>query len=677
MDIQLTALVVAPVVAVFALLYGVYLARRMLKQDAGTKEMQRISNAIRAGAEAYLVRQFRTIVWFTVILAAAIWIFLGIGTALSFLLGAVFSALVGHFGMYVAVRANVRTAQAAKQGLDKALGTAFSAGTVNGMLVVGLGLLGVSVIYLASYLLFIPQGEAAVAAAATDVLVGFGFGACLIALFMRVGGGIYTKAADVGADLVGKVETGIPEDDARNPAVIADNVGDNVGDCAGMGADVFESYAVTIVAAMILGGIAFGLKGVVFPLLVRSAAILSAIFGTFFVRARGDEENPMKPINRGFLIANASAAFFFLLFSIFLFGEIKVFLAAFTGLVATQLIGYITEYYTSTERKPVKEIASSSTTGAGTNIIAGLAVGMESTVASLLVVCATIFFSYSFMGYYGIALAGMGMLATTGIIMSMDTFGPISDNANGIGEMSKMKGKPRRVMASLDAVGNTTKALTKGFAISSAAVAAVSLFSTFLEKASAVKGAAISLDISLPPVFIGLLVGGAVPFLFSSMTIKAVGRAAFLIVNEARRQFKLPGVASGKKEPDYAQCVDICTKAALHELALPALLAVLSPIVVGLLFGLEALGGFLGGAILSSQLLAVFMCNAGGAWDNAKKLIERGAYGGKGTTVHAAAVVGDTVGDPLKDTAGPALNPLIKIINIVSILAIGLVALLH
>ncbi|MBI5229327.1 sodium-translocating pyrophosphatase, partial [Candidatus Micrarchaeota archaeon] len=583
--------------------------------------------------------------------------------ALTFLLGAVFSGIAGYFGMNVAVKANVRTAQAAKSSLDKSLRIAFSAGTVNGMLIVGLGLLGVSIIYIASYLLFIPQGPDAVANVATDVLVGFGFGACLLALFMRVGGGIYTKAADVGADLVGKVEKGIPEDDPRNPATIADNVGDNVGDCAGMGADVFESYAVTIVAAMILGGVVFGLKGVVFPLLVRSAAILSAIFGTFFVKAKKGE-HPMGPINRGFMIANLSAGFFFLVFAYFLFGDLRVFAAAATGLVATQLIAFITEYYTSVKKKPVQGIALASKTGAGTNIITGIAVGMESTVASVLVVAATIFFGYYFMGYYGIALAGMGMLATTGIIMSMDTYGPIADNASGIGEMAKMDKKARKIMASLDAVGNTTKALTKGFAISSAAVAAVSLFSTYFEQTNLS-----SINISIPNVFIGLLLGGAIPFIFSSMTIKAVGRAAFLIVEEVRRQFKeMPGIMKGTTKPQYAKIVDITTEAALKELILPAVIVVSAPVLVGILFGLEALGGFLAGAILSSQLLAVFMCNSGGAWDNAKKLIEDGLYGGKGTPTHAAAVVGDTVGDPLKDTAGPALNPMVKIINIISLL---------
>ncbi|VVC04319.1 K(+)-stimulated pyrophosphate-energized sodium pump [Candidatus Burarchaeum australiense] len=690
-DITTLALYFAPAVSVIALLYGIYLSKKVLARDTGTPQMQKIAAAIQQGSVAYINKQFKTILPFTILIALLLWYALGLGTALTFLLGAILSGLAGYYGMYMAVRGNVRAASASRRGLREALDTAFSAGTVNGMLIVGLCLLGVSLIYVVNYFTYVNYGQERVAAEALKVLVGFGFGANLMALFMRVGGGIYTKGADVGADLVGKVEKGMPEDDPRNPAVIADNVGDNVGDCAGMGADIFESYAVTIVAAMILGDMLFGVSGVAFPLLARGVGIIAAIIGTLFVKALRHEQNPMGPINRGFWLAALSAIVFwyFLVSMIFpaqvsihgqAFDRMNLFYAAVVGMIATLLIGRITEYYTDTRFRPVKDIAKSATTGAATAIISGLAYGMQSTVLSVLTVAATIVISYHFAGSYGIALAGMGMLATTGIIVSMDTYGPIADNANGIGEMAKLDKKARKVMSDMDAVGNTTKALTKGFAITSAAVAAVALFATYssevISTATAVGDTALAnsftLNLMMPPVFVGLLLGGIVPYLFSSMTINAVGVAAYGMIEEVRRQFKArPGILKGTEDPDYAKCVDISTGAALRELIGPAILAVGSPILIGYLLGVEALGGFLAGAIFTSLFLALFMCNGGGAWDNAKKFVEDGNYGGKGTPTHAAAVVGDTVGDPLKDTAGPALNPLIKILNVVALLLVG------
>lgn len=664
MDIQIMALALAPLTALCALLYGASLVKRVTSQDPGTPQMQAIGKAIADGSMAYLKRQFRVIGVVLIILTALIGLTLGWGIAAAFVLGAVFSAITGYVAMWIAVKANFRTTQAATKGLNPALQIAFGAGTVNGMLIVGLGLLGVSLIYVVSYFLKIGQGPEAVAKLATHVLTGYGFGACLLALFMRVGGGIYTKAADVGADLVGKVEKGIPEDDPRNPAVIADLVGDNVGDCAGMGADVFESYAVTIVAAMILGGAVFGLPGVVFPLLARSGAIWASILGTLIVKAKNDQENPLAPLMRGFILSAVASAFIFMGLATFLLGETKAGIAAVAGIVAMMAILYITKYYTGPGEKPVVKIAQASTTGAGTNIITGLALGMESTIPSVLVVAAAILAGYSLIGFYGIALAGMGMLATTGIIMSLDTFGPISDNAQGIAEMAGLTGgKAAKVTGDLDAVGNTTKALTKGFAIASAAVAACSLFATYFE----LTGLS-AIDIAAPKTFVGLLLGAALPFLFSSRLISAVGRAAFLMVEEVRRQWEtIKGIMEGKAKPDYARCVEISTTAAQKELIIPAALVVGSPILISFL-GAQALGGFLGGTIASGLLLALFMANTGGAWDNAKKYIEDGHFGGKGSDAHKAAVVGDTIGDPLKDTAGPAINPMIKIINIVALL---------
>ena len=657
------ALFVAPITALFALGYGIYLTKSVLKDSEGPEKLQQIGRAVRDGAMSYLKKQFSVVFPVMIVLAIIIAFTLGKEIALTFLMGGVFSALIGYFGMWIAVRANVRTANNAIKGLAGALKSSFGAGTVNGMLVVGLGLLGVSIIYMWSYFSFIHLGADAVAKSATSVLVGYGFGAALLALFMRVGGGIFTKAADVGADLVGKIEKGIPEDDPRNPATIADNVGDNVGDCAGMAADVFESYALTIVAAMILGGQLFGLKGVVFPLLARSGAILASILGTFFVKARSEKENPLKPLIRGFVISAVAAIIIYMVLAVFLLKEPRAGYAAVCGIISMLALLYLTKYYTGPGEKPVVAIAKASQTGAGTNLISGLSIGMESTFFSVLIIAATIFAGYFFLGFYGISLAGMGMLATTGIIMSLDTFGPISDNAQGMVEMAKLGGKAPEVTGKLDAVGNTTKALTKGFAVGSAAVAASSLFATYFEATGLS-----SINIAVPKVFIGLLLGGALPFLFSSRLVGSVGRAAFQVVEEVRRQFRtIEGIMEGKALPDYSKAVAIVTTAAQKELIIPATIVVLMPVIVGLL-GAEALGGFLGGVVAVGLMLAFFMCNTGGAWDNAKKYIEDGNMGGKGSDTHKAAVIGDTVGDPLKDTSGPALNPMMKIVQIVALL---------
>lgn len=664
MDIQMVALTFAPLTAICALLYGVYLIKQVISADPGNEKMKEIGKAIADGAMAYLARQFKVVAIFLSLLTIFLGLVLGWGIAATFVLGAIFSGITGYVAMWIAVKANIRTAQGATQGLNPALKVAFGAGTVNGMLIVGLGLLGVSIIYVLSYFLKIGEGPEAVSKLATHVLTGYGFGAALLALFMRVGGGIFTKAADVGADLVGKVEKGIPEDDPRNPAVIADQVGDNVGDCAGMGADVFESYALTIVAAMILGGSMFGLKGVVFPLLARSGGIWASILGTLIVKAKNDRENPLSPLMRGFVLSAVGSIIIFMFLAVFLLGDIRAGYAGVAGIIAMLALLYITKYYTGPGEKPVVEIAKASSTGAGTNLISGLSFGMESTIPSVIVIAAAILVGYFLLGFYGISLAGMGMLATTGIIMSLDTFGPISDNAQGIAEMAGLtEGKAAKVTGDLDAVGNTTKALTKGFAIGSAAIAASSLFATYFE-ATGLK----VIDIADPKTFVGLLLGAALPFLFSSRLISAVGRAAFEMVEEVRRQWReIKGIMEGTAKPDYARCVEISTVAAQRELVIPAALVIGTPVLAGLL-GAQALGGFLTGTISSGLLLAFFMANTGGAWDNAKKYIEDGHFGGKGSDTHKAAVVGDTVGDPLKDTAGPAINPMIKIINIVALL---------
>lgn len=663
MNLSLIALYAAPIVSLIALAYGYILSQQILSESKGNSKLQQIAKAVKDGAMSYLARQFKVVFPIMGLLAIVITLTLGLSIAVTFLVGALFSAVIGYLGMRIAVEANVRTANGSVKGLKPALRTSFNAGAVNGMLVVGLGLLGVSLIYIWAYLSFISQGADVVARETTNVLVGYGFGAALLALFMRVGGGIFTKAADVGADLVGKIEKGIPEDDPRNPATIADNVGDNVGDCAGMAADVFESYALTIVAAMILGGSMFGLAGIAYPLLARAGSILASIFGTFFVNPRSEKEPAIDPLMRGFLVAAAAAVLSSLLLSNLLLHLPTAGYAEIVGVLSMLALLLITKYYTGPGEKPVVLIAESSQTGAGTNLISGISLGMESTFVSVLVICATIIAGYLLLGFYGIALAGMGMLATTGIIMALDTFGPISDNAQGMVEMAGLKGKAATVTTGLDAVGNTTKALTKGFAVGSAAVAASSLFATYFEVTGLTH-----IDISNPKVFIGVLIGGALPFLFSSRLIGSVGKAAFQVVEEVRRQFReIKGIMSGKALPNYARAVEIVTAAAQKELVIPAAIVISTPIITSLL-GAEALGGMLGGAVTVALMLAFFMCNTGGAWDNAKKFVEDGNFGGKGSNSHTASIVGDTVGDPLKDTAGPALNPMMKIVQIVALL---------
>lgn len=641
-----------------------WLARLVLSKPMGEKKAQEISEAILSGANTYLKRQFKTIAPILVILTVFLFISapnkeLALGRSLAFIVGAIFSALVGTIGMNIATRANVRVTHAARSSFSEALTLAFKAGATTGMLTVGLGLLGATLIYWIY------------GSSATEVLVGFGFGGSLLALFMRVGGGIYTKAADVGADLVGKVENGIPEDDPRNAAVIADQVGDNVGDCAGMAADLFESYEVTLVAAMILGGVVFGLPGVLFPLAVRALGVGTSILGIFSVRTGGKSEirEGMNSILRAFAIsAVVSIAGFFYLSNL-ITGDIRLAIATTVGIILAAVIFYLTEYATG-DHKPVGEIAKQSQTGPATVILSGLVSGFSSTVWAILAIGITILVSFLLFtdpltAAYGVSLAGMGMLTTTGFIVSMDSFGPIADNAQGIAELASVKGKALNILPKLDSIGNTTKATTKGFAIASAVVAAVSLFESYLTDTGLA-----GINIAHPSVFVGFLIGGAIPFLFSSLTIKAVSDSAFAVINEVRRQFKdMPGIMKGTQKPDYARVVDLTTKASLTSLTAPALIAIIVPILVGFILKAEALGAFLAGTILTGQLLAVFMANAGGAWDNAKKMIEDGLYGGKGTDAHKATVVGDTVGDPLKDTSGPAINPLIKVMNLVALLA--------
>jgi K(+)-stimulated pyrophosphate-energized sodium pump len=680
--------------ALVSLLYGLYLARKTTRHAPGSEAMQEVSTAIQEGAMAYLGRQFRTMIWFVAAITVGLFFLyrnvpaigpkLAAGISLAFLMGVFASYGAGYVGMGLAVRGNTRVAHAALSSFKRALEIAFQAGTVSGMFTTGLGLLGATLIFI-----MFKQD-------AMKVLIGFGFGGCLAALFMRIGGGIFTKAADVGADLVGKVEAGIPEDDPRNAATIADNVGDNVGDCAGMAADVFESYEVTLVAAIILGvaaaqtpaGQAFGIKLVIYPLLVRAIGVFASIIGTWFVRGRDDEAmDPMQPINIGFWTSAIIASVGFGIAVWVYLGDLRFFLATFMGILLVLVIGRLTEYFTSTEKAPVTEIANATRTGTATMLLTGLAEGLESSVWAIIAIAVTIFGSFAIfhdpvMAFYGISLAGLGLLTTTAYILAMDTFGPITDNANGIFEMSgalreggETNEAAGRIVARLDAVGNTTKALTKGFAIATAVLAATSLFGSFVQDAGLV---AHGIQVNLPLVFIGLLIGGAVPFLFSSFAIRAVSRAAGLLVEEVRRQFReIPGIMEGKAKPDYSRCVAISTSAAQKELLGPGILAIFTPILVcfGLGYadpkmGAAALGGYLAGAILTGQLMAVFQANTGAAWDNAKKKIEDGLFGGKGTEFHKSAVVGDTVGDPLKDTAGPALNPLIKVMNLVAILAV-------
>ncbi len=682
-----TALWVILVISLVALLFAWYLVRAVLQAPEGTDKMKEIAKAIQEGASAYLSRQFRTVAIFLAVLAVAIFFVLPVpsnaahsefsirfGRSIAFMLGAVFSAVTGYIGMWLAVRANVRTANAAREsGLRAAMRIAFRSGGVAGMFTVGLGLLG------AVAILIIYKGDAA------SVLVGFGFGGALLAMFMRVGGGIFTKAADVGADLVGKVEQGIPEDDPRNAATIADNVGDNVGDCAGMAADLFESSEVTLIASLILGAAAYAgspygaIIGVMFPLFVRAIGVVTSMIGILAVAPRSEDEHGMRAINRGFFVSAFVSAVAVLILSGRYMHSYKPAIAVIIGLVLASVIQVLTQYFTDTKYRPVQEIAEATVTGPATTILSGFSIGLESTVWSALIVGAAMISSYFLGGndprlaLYFISLTGMGMLTTVGVIVSMDTFGPISDNAQGIAEMSgEFEGRPAEILTGLDAIGNSTKAITKGIAIATAVIAATSLFGSFEEALRIAYGAGYTfpgIRVDRPNVLVGLLMGGCVAFLFSSLAIRAVGRAAQQVVVEVRKQFRdHPGIMDYSEKPDYGAVVDICTKTSLRELTTPGLLAVLAPLIAGFFLEAEALGAFLAGAILTGQLLAVMLSNSGGAWDNAKKMIEDGNYGGKGSESHKAAVIGDTVGDPFKDTAGPALNPMIKVMNLVALL---------